>query len=78
MSHVFRFENTRHIKLAISWTPEGRRKRGRPKETWRRIIERERQDLGFQSWTDSNTVARDRQRLRGLVSGPILLKGKWK
>ena len=76
LGHVLRMENTRHVKLAITWTPEGKRKRGRPKETWRRTIERERQDLGFQSWTDATAVARDRQRWRGLVRGPILLTGR--
>lgn len=37
-----------------------RRKRGQPKQTGRRTIERERQDLGFQSWTDATTIAWDR------------------
>ena len=31
-------ENTR---IAVTWTPEGRRRRGRPKETWQRTVERE-------------------------------------
>ena len=29
--------------VALRWTPEGRRKRGRPKETWRRTVLKERQ-----------------------------------
>jgi hypothetical protein len=28
-------------KVALRWTPEGKRKRGRPKTTWRRTIENE-------------------------------------
>lgn len=78
LGHVLRMGNTRHAKIAISWTPDGRRKRGRPKETWRRTIERERKDLGFSSWTEAAKVAAERDQWRGLVKGPILLKERRK
>ena len=42
LGHILRMDNTRHVKVAISWTPDGRRKRGCPKETWRRSIKKER------------------------------------
>ena len=67
-------DNNRHAKIAISWTPDGKRKRRCPKETWRRTIERERQDLWFQWQTDATRVAKKRHNWRGLVKGPILLK----
>ena len=54
-------DNNRHAKIAITWTPDGKRKRRCPKETWRRTIERERQDLRFQSQTDATRVAKKRQ-----------------
>ena len=50
-------ENTR---IALTWTPEGRRKRGRPKETSRRTIERERGELGFQGWAKAGSCEKDR------------------
>ena len=78
LGHVLRMENTRHAKIAVTWTPEGKRKRGRPKETWRRTIERERKDLGFQSWTEATKVATERDQWRRLVNGPILLKERRK
>ena len=37
-------ENT---KIAFMWTPEGRHNRGRPKETWRRTLEKERGGYWF-------------------------------
>ena len=46
LGHVLRMDNTRHAKIAISWKQDGKRKRDCPKETWRRTIQRERQDLG--------------------------------
>ena len=38
------------------------KERGPPKETWRRTFKRERQDLGFQSWTDATRVAKERDK----------------
>ena len=49
----------------------GRRRRGRPKETWHRTAERERAALGFGSWSEVVAAARDRAAWRGRVSGPI-------
>ena len=39
--HALRMPNTENTKVALFWTPEGKRKRGRPKETWRRTVARE-------------------------------------
>ena len=42
IGHVLRQNRNSHTNIALSWTPEGKRKRGRPKNTWRRTVERER------------------------------------
>ena len=34
-------------KVAIHWTPPGKRKRGRPRTTWRRKIASELEEMGF-------------------------------
>ena len=52
-------------KIAMTWTPEGKRKRGRPKETWR-TAEKERDEMGWQSWRAAEEVAMDRPRWRDL------------
>jgi hypothetical protein len=31
--------------VAIRWTPEGKRRKGRPKTTWRRTVEKELQEI---------------------------------
>ena len=43
--HALRMDNTRHAKIAFSWTPDSKRKRGCSKETWR-TNQSKRQDLG--------------------------------
>ncbi|KAK3091455.1 hypothetical protein FSP39_019953 [Pinctada imbricata] len=57
-------EDTRICTTALTWQPEGKRKVGRPKTTWRRTTEKERSELGWNSWVSARAVARDR--------------GKWK
>ena len=55
MGHILRKEPNNHQRIALRWTPEGKRKRGRPKETWRCTVEREMKMLktsvlGAGSW----------------------------
>jgi hypothetical protein len=41
LGHVLRKPSEDMTKVALRWTPEGKRKRGRPKTTWRCTIENE-------------------------------------
>jgi YD repeat-containing protein len=40
IGHVLRSHSESHARTALTWTPEGRRKEGRPNETWRRTVDR--------------------------------------
>jgi hypothetical protein len=42
ISHVLRMDKNRNARIALNWTPEGNRSRGRPKELWRRTVEKEK------------------------------------
>ena len=72
IGHVLRMAPNCHARVALGWTPEGKRKRGRPKETWRRTVEKEMKYLGFSSWSEAAKKAEDRMFWRGLVHSPIL------
>ena len=59
LTRVIRWRWIRHIlrtspgnipRTALTWAPEGKRRRGRPRETWRRTAEKERNQLGWHSW----------------------------
>ena len=75
IGHVLRMDPAKHLKTASTWTPEERRSRGRPKETWSRTVKKERIALGFGSWREATAAARDRLAWRRRVSGPIPIKG---
>nr|KAG5685865.1 hypothetical protein BaRGS_023687 [Batillaria attramentaria] len=46
-------------RQALEWNPQGKRKRGRPKQTWRRSLHCELRDSGL-TWEEAKTCARDR------------------
>ena len=66
IGHVNRMPPTSIPRRAMRWTPAGNR-RGRPKETWRRSMEREMKALGW-SWGQVAKLAADRPRWRSSVS----------
>ena len=67
IGHANRMPPTSIPRVAIRWTPTGNRRRGRPKETWRRSVEREMKALGW-SWGQVAKLAADRPRWRSSVS----------
>ena len=64
IGHVLRKSVNENTRIALTRTPEGRRRRGRPKETWRRTVERERGELGFKGRTEAGSCAKDREAWR--------------
>ena len=71
IGHVLRMAPNRNPHVALSWAPSGKRSRGRPRETWRRTVEKERAELGLKSWAAAAAVAKNRDRWQALTSGPI-------
>ena len=68
IGHILRFNNSNRIcTTALTWHPEGKRKVGRPKTTWRRTTEQERNQLGWTTWAQARTAARDRQNWRRCI-----------
>ncbi|XP_073671663.1 uncharacterized protein [Paramisgurnus dabryanus] len=67
IGHVLRKEDGSIIKTALHWTPDGRRKRGRPKVTWRRMVEQELKDH-HHTWGTIGTLAQDRQKWKDFVA----------
>ena len=72
IGHILRKNNTCNERIALRWTPDGRRNRGRPKTTWRRTVEKERGTMGFSTWNAAAAAAKDRDEWRRLVNCPTL------
>jgi len=67
IGHILRQQPDNDCVTALTRTPEGKRKKGRPKTTWRPTVEKERSKAGWQSWREVRTVAQDRNRWRAHV-----------
>ena len=68
LGHVIRKDRDSITRTALRWTPDsGRRKRGRPRETWRRTIEAEMRTAG-KTWKELEKAAMDREQWKSLVS----------
>ena len=67
LGHVMRMPNERPPKVALNWTPPGKRKAGRPRTTWRRTVTSELQELGY-TIGQAQYLAKDRVKWRKLVT----------
>jgi hypothetical protein len=59
IGHTLRKEVGAIEKTALDWNPQGYRRRGRPRRTWRRTIEDEIKGTG-KSWNEVKGIAGDR------------------
>ena len=69
IGHILRTSPNNISRTALTWAPEGKRRRGRPRETWRRTAEKERNQLGWHSWGLAAASAADRDGWPDLLAG---------
>ena len=55
-------------RKVLDWNPQGKRSRGRPRGTWRRVTENDVQRSG-KTWNSVKKLAQDRERWRVFVRG---------
>ena len=67
IGHLLRMDNNKICVTALTWKPEGKRRVGRPKTTWRRTVENERNNLGWNGWGAARTLARDRSKWNSYI-----------
>ncbi|KAL9982039.1 hypothetical protein ACROYT_G010825 [Oculina patagonica] len=68
IGHVLRKERNDDCMVAMGWQPEGKRKVGRPKTTWRRTVNKECGQKGWSSWSEVRGAAQDRASWRETVT----------
>ena len=66
--HAIRMGGNRHARIPMDWTPAGgKRKKGRPKTTWRRTFTEDLQQLNV-TWREKNAVVANRVKSRAFVA----------
>ncbi|KAK7097424.1 hypothetical protein V1264_004408 [Littorina saxatilis] len=68
IGHTLRKTTTSITRQALTWNPQGKRRRGRPRNTWRRDLEAEVKHIGY-TWRQLERLAQDRSAWRALVGG---------
>ena len=61
IGHVLRKPHNSITKEALYWTPEGKRKRGRPRLTWRQSAKSEMKGRLGLTWGEAMKIAQDRE-----------------
>jgi len=74
IGHTLRKLPTSVTRQALKWNPQGKRKRGRPRNTWRRDFEADTAKMGY-TWNQLERMAQDRRLWRSLVGGPYPSRG---
>ncbi|KAK7113054.1 uncharacterized protein [Littorina saxatilis] len=79
IGHTLRKPTSSITRQALTWNPQGKRKRGRPRNSWRRdtCTEAELKRQG-NSWTEAERTAQNRVRWRKMSSmayAPLGAKG---
>ena len=68
IGHTLRKPASSTTRQALTWNPQGKRKRGRPRNSWRRDTEAELKQQGT-NWSGMTRASQNRVRWRGVVDG---------
>ena len=68
IGHTLRKPAHSITRQALQWNPQGKRKVGRPRYTWRRSVQAEMEAAGYK-WRDMVRLAQNRTRWRSVVGG---------
>jgi hypothetical protein len=68
LGHILRREGDDNYQVALGWTPEGKRSRGRPKTTSWRTVGKERNTAGWTTWETVKAAAQDRTGWKTSIS----------
>jgi len=63
IGHTLRKPNSNVTRYALRWNPQGKRRQGRPRKSWRRTVDKEAAKAGY-TWNKIEKLARDRRRWR--------------
>ncbi|XP_030756948.1 uncharacterized protein LOC115882839 [Sitophilus oryzae] len=74
IGHILRRPHKDIARQALEWNPEGRGARGRPRNTWRRTVTSEAQEVG-KTWGEIKQTAQNRIKWKHLLEALCPTKG---
>ena len=74
--YLTKVERKNTTRMAVTWTSQGNRKQGRPKQSWRRtVVMREVVNIG-NTWGEAEKIAENRGWWIAMVETMCLTRGK--
>ena len=70
-----RKEKDNTTRITMKWNPQGKRKQGRSKQSWRRTVIKELESIG-KTWGEAEKIAINRVRWKTMVEALCPTKGK--
>ena len=68
LGHTLRKPATNTTRQALKWNPQGKRRRGRPRNSWRRDLAADMEEAGV-NWHELTRTAQNRARWKAAVNG---------
>ena len=68
LGHTLRKPENNITRQSLTWNPQGKRKRGRPRNSWRRDLDKDVAETGM-GWRQLVAAAQDRGGWRAVVNG---------
>ena len=75
IGHTMRKPKSNIARHALQWNPQGQRKRGRPRTTWRSLVVEEMRDNNW-NWSELARITADREKWKVVVRGLYPDKGE--
>ena len=74
IGHTLRKAPNNTTRMAMEWNPQGRRSRGRPKQSWRHTVSKELENIG-RTWGEAKLLANNKIRWKAMVEALCLSRG---
>jgi len=75
IGHTLRKEKGNTTRIAMKWNPQGKRKQGRPKQSWRRTVFKELKSIG-KTWGEAEKIAINTVLWKAMVEALCPTRGK--
>ena len=75
IGHILKQDQNSDCNIVMTWAPEGKRRRARPKTTWRQTIEKESAEAGWRLWKEEWRPLRLTEISGGTLWRPYVPRG---
>ena len=74
IEHILIQDQNNDCNTAMTWAPEGNKRRGKPKTNWRRRVEKKKKEsrIGIMGRSETRTIAANREKWKDSAKALIM------